>query len=119
MVRVNAMMCASGLPTLRMRVGICTGPVLAGSLGSAERMKYTTLGDTVNTAARLESFSKELDLRHLADATCRILISESTLRLLGDRFETLRVGELELKGKQEKISAHCLLAPRTHAPEKI
>jgi class 3 adenylate cyclase len=119
MRRLNAHMKERNLPTLRMRVGIYTGPVVAGSLGSADRMKYTTLGDTVNTASRLESFDKELYLPHLEDSPCRILIGESTLLNLNGEFETQRVGELTLKGKQEKIAAYCLLrrlTPKNHAP---
>ena len=117
MVRLNALMKERGLPTLRMRIGIFTGPVVAGSLGSADRMKYTTIGDTVNTAARLESFDKELVLPHLATSPCRILIGESTLRYLDDQFETPRVGEMTLKGKETKISAYCVLGRRTEVRE--
>jgi class 3 adenylate cyclase len=109
MIRLNARMKEQGLPPLKMRVGIYTGPVVAGSLGSTERMKYTTVGDTVNTASRLESFDKDLVLPHLETSPCRILIGESTLRCLGDQFITQKVGELSLKGKDEKIIATCVL----------
>lgn len=110
MLELNASMQQRGLPTIRLRVGIHTGRVLAGSLGSAERMKYTTLGDNVNTAARLESYDKSLDLPRLRDRPARILISDATLQQLGDRYETQRVGELELRGKQERVMVHCVLA---------
>ena len=109
---LNARMAGQGNPTLRMRVGIYTGPVVAGSLGSADRMKYTTLGDTVNTAARLESFDKDLQLPHLETTPCRILIGESTLKCLGDRFITQRVGEMSLKGKASAVTAYCVLGKR-------
>ncbi len=90
------------LPTIGMRVGVSTGPLVAGSLGSAQRMDYTVVGDTVNTAARLESFDKNLG----ADMSCRILISETTRSLLHGRFLTQPVGEVSLKGKDERISIH-------------
>jgi len=106
---LNERMKAQGNETLRMRVGIYTGPVVAGSLGSADRMKYTTLGDAVNTAARLESYDKSLVLPHLEISPCRILIGESTLRYIGEAFQVQKVGELELKGKSVKIGAYCVL----------
>jgi len=80
-------------------------------------MKYTTLGDTVNTAARLESFDKDLLLPHLASTPCRILISDSTLQFLDDRFATQQIGQMALKGKETKIKAYCVLG-RSSAEEK-
>ncbi|MDJ0739259.1 MAG: adenylate/guanylate cyclase domain-containing protein [Gammaproteobacteria bacterium] len=52
-VRVNRIRKPLGLATVRLRVGISSGPMLAGNLGSADRMQYTVVGDTVNVAARL------------------------------------------------------------------
>jgi adenylate cyclase len=108
---LNERMKGQGNPILRMRVGIYTGSVVAGSLGSADRMKYTTLGDTVNTAARLESFDKDLSLPHLEQSPCRILIGDSTLQMLGNQFECRHVGDLSLKGKADRIRAYCILGP--------
>ena len=88
------------------------------SLGSAAWLKYTTLGDTVNTAARLESYDKDLVLPHLVTSPCRILISEATLRCVGAHFETLPVGEMALMGKEQKIVTYCVLG-RAKAPDAL
>jgi len=91
-----------GLPLIRMRVGICTGPVVAGSLGAVERQEYTVLGDTVNTASRLESFDKNID----SESSCRILISETTLECLDGQFATECVGSVYLKGKESRVTIY-------------
>jgi len=72
-------------------------------------MKYTTIGDTVNTAARLESFDKDLVIARVTDSPCRILIGESTLRHVESRFDVEKVGELSLKGKSEMVGAYCVI----------
>jgi len=100
--RLREQWAAEGMPLIRMRVGIYTGPLVAGSLGGEERQEYTVLGDTVNTAARLESFDKTLD----ADNNCRILIGDPTLSYLADQFQTESVGTVHLKGKAELVSIH-------------
>jgi adenylate cyclase len=103
MRRLNLLWLEQHLPTVGLRVGIFTGPVVAGSLGSARRLKYTTVGDTVNIAARLESFDKDLVDPDVIHSPCRILIGETTLGYLGQQFMTQRVGEVRLKGKDQKI----------------
>jgi adenylate cyclase len=90
-----------GLAT-RMRIGIFTGPVVAGSLGPADRLEYTVVGDTVNAAARLESTrDPALDLAR-ADP-CRILAGEPTVRLLDTTFVLADIGTIEVKGKEERL----------------
>lgn len=107
--RLNERWAAQDLPTVGMRIGIGTGPVVAGSLGSAQRLKYTTVGDTVNIAARLESLDKD-QLAPTGQATqCRILTDEATLRYLGGRFETHLIGEMSLKGKERPLITYRIL----------
>jgi len=97
------------LPTAKMRVGIHTGPAVVGSLGSARRLKFTSVGDTVNTASRLESFDKEGFERDPSARSCRILIDESTLRLVEGLFEVEPVGHHELPGREGKVSIYRVL----------
>ena len=100
---------AEGRPTTGMRIGIFTGPVVAGTLGSAARSEYVVVGDSVNTASRLESFEKDLFPPDPASRPCRILIGETTLRYLGDQFETERVGDVRLKGKERAVGIYRVL----------
>ena len=113
MSRLNHLWQAEQLPTARMRIGLFTGPAVAGSLGSRERLKYTTLGDTVNVAARLEGYEKEKWESRPGGAACRILIGESTVRYLDpERYEIQRVGEVLLKGKDQKVEVYQLLGEK-------
>jgi adenylate cyclase len=112
MERLNLDWKERGLPTSPMRVGIHTGPLVAGSLGSAERQEYTVIGDSVNIASRLESFDKEGETMIIPRGICRILVSEATNSLLGEEFRTLPIGEINLKGKGQCVRIFCVLNPR-------
>jgi adenylate cyclase len=107
--RLNVELQGIELPTIRMRIGICTGEVVAGCLGSARRMKYTTIGDTVNIAARLESYGKEPMQNDRDGCICRIMIAESTAQYLDGNIQTEYVGSLPLKGKSERVSVYCVM----------
>jgi adenylate cyclase len=95
------------LPNVAARIGIHTGPVVAGSVGSAERLKYTVVGDVVITAQRLESTDRVAhDFEH---TPCRILISEATRRHLDGGFRCEPQGVVPLKGKQEEVAVYSVL----------
>lgn len=107
---------AAGLPRISMRVGIATGMVVAGCLGSTQRMKFTTLGDIVNTAARLETYGKDDPNVTALDSISRLLISEETARRIGPGFVTQAVGALKLKGKEATVTVYRVEEERAPGP---
>ena len=109
MEQLNADWKERGLPACGMRVGIHTGSLVAGSLGSVERQEYTVIGDSVNTASRLESFDEESDSSAAPDGICRVLVSEATKSLLGEEFETQSIGEISLRGKEQPVKIYRIL----------
>ncbi|HBL29280.1 MAG TPA: hypothetical protein DD490_20810 [Acidobacteria bacterium] len=88
---------ARGLPGFAARVALNSGPVVVGDIGSDRRVDYTVLGNTVNVAARLEA--------HAAKPG-DVVIGPETWRLLNGAFATEPLGELQLKGLQQKIQAY-------------
>ena len=90
---------------------------MAGCLGSAQRMKYTTIGDVVNTAARLETYGKQVpgDSR---DEVCKVMLSAHTAQQLDDSYTLQPVGELKLKGKSEQVSVFRLLGNHVNMSQK-
>ena len=94
-----------GVAGFGVRVGIATGPVVMGALGAGGRVEYAAFGDTVNTAARLQS----------ATEPGSVLVDPATRRLLEPLFEWAEPVELELKGKDGSVSASVALRPRAEA----
>lgn len=105
--QVNATYRQKELPTIKLRIGIFTGEVVAGSLGGKDRMEYGVIGDSVNTASRLESCAKE---RQPVD--CRILIARATREHLGGRFATESWGPMPLKGKAQVVDVFRVMTPQ-------
>jgi adenylate cyclase len=79
-----------GLPKLQIGIGVNYGKVVVGNIGSTERHNYSAIGDAVNVAARVEGQTKELGRR--------ILITESVVSRIGDRFNFEPLGERLIKG---------------------
>ncbi|MBT39564.1 MAG: hypothetical protein CL938_13595 [Deltaproteobacteria bacterium] len=96
-----------GRPTARLRVGILTGPAVVGHIGADERMKYATVGNTVNTAARLETYDKTAF--ELEQSTFRILVGQATLDRISDCFTTQSVGDHVLRGRGEPVTIYRVL----------
>jgi adenylate cyclase len=97
--RLNARRVARGEPILVTGIGVNTGTLIAGGLGTSDRLNYTVIGDAVNTTQRIEGVTRSF-------GESGIVISETTLTALKDhraefRFEPL--GEHALKGKSELI----------------
>ena len=86
---------------LRTRIGINSGKVLAGNLGSSFRFDYTMIGDTTNLASRLESLNKYLGTQ--------ILISQAVTEQLNHPFITRRLGEFRVAGKIHSVTIYELL----------
>lgn len=93
-----------GRPTTTMRVGIATGVVVAGSLGGMQRLEYTTVGDCVNLASRLESYDKSFN-----GSICRILINKRTYEYIQAIFPTRVVGKVQIKGRDRLTSVYQVL----------
>jgi len=116
MIELNQRWAKQDSPMIAMRVGIFTGPMVVGSLGSKDRLEYTVIGDSVNTASRLEGFDKERFIPDYEKNPCRIFIGESTRKYLGDDFLVEKIGQASLKGKDEKIMVYNVLDREHSAP---
>ena len=94
--RLNEKWTAEGRPALDIGIGISTGPMIAGNIGSEAIMSYTVIGDAVNLGARLESLNKEYGTR--------IIISETTRAALPGRYLFRPLGDVVVKGKTRPVA---------------
>ncbi|RIX84589.1 adenylate/guanylate cyclase domain-containing protein [Acidovorax cavernicola] len=102
MKELNRRWQSEGLQPFRTRIGIHTGVVIAGVLGSSDRLSYTALGDVINAASRIEGINKQLGTR--------TLMSETTFEGLGGQLATRRIEEqVELRGRQTRMVLYELL----------
>lgn len=95
LVELNNEFKAEGLPIIKIGMGLNYGPLIAGNIGSTERMEYTVIGDSVNTASRIESLTKAFGTD--------LLVSKDLLDQTGDTFIAEKCHEAMVKGKSEPL----------------
>jgi len=98
----NARWAAEGRPALEIGIGVNSGDMVAGIIGSVTIMSYTVIGDAVNLGSRLESLNKEYGTR--------LIISDGTRARLKGRYDMKPLGAVTVKGKSEPVSIFEVLA---------
>jgi adenylate cyclase len=93
---LNRRWAAEGRPTLAIGVGVNTGDMVAGNIGSDTIMSYTVIGDAVNLASRLESLNKQHGTS--------IIVSDATRRRLAGEYDLRPLGEVVVKGKTQAVA---------------
>jgi tetratricopeptide (TPR) repeat protein len=91
------------IPSIKMRIGIHTGPAVVGTLGNDLRVEFKAVGDTVNLASRMEGLAEPA-------TTC---VSEETFKLTEGFFRFEALGEKQIKGKEEPVKTYRVIAPST------
>jgi adenylate cyclase len=100
-----------GQPALAIGIGIHTGPLVAGYIGSSKALSYTVIGDTANTSARLCGIAQ----------TGQIIVSETTYARLGSRFEYEELPPAHVKNKEHALRIFNVTRenPRASVPEAL
>ena len=91
------------IPSIKMRIGIHTGPVIVGTLGNDLRVEFKAVGDTVNLASRMEGLAE----------SGTTYVTENTFKLTEGLFRFEALGERRVKGKEEPVKVYQVIAPST------
>ena len=97
---VNEELRRAGDPEINIGIGLYTGRVVAGNIGSDSRFDYTVIGDAVNIASRLESLNKEYKTK--------IIIGESTKNMLKENFGLRFLDSVAIRGREEKVKMYTI-----------
>jgi adenylate cyclase len=111
LVALNAKWAAEARPEIAIGIGINTGQMAVGNMGSAARFDYTVLGDQVNLASRLEGLTKEYGVG--------ILVGEATMRAAGDRFVFREIDLVRVKGRAGAAPVYELCGRRGEASTRL
>ncbi len=111
MVKIREYLRKKGKPELYVRMGLNSGPMVVGNMGSHQRMDFTIMGDSVNIAARLEGANKFYGTY--------LVISEFTYEFVKDEVEVKELDLIRVIGKNEPVRVYELLAMKGELPENF
>lgn len=108
LAKLNSEAASKNLPILNFGIGIHSGTLLAGNIGAKDRMEYTVIGDTVNTASRIESLCKQYGKNLLISAAALDLLNTENDGKKTANFDFSFVDEAEIRGKEEKVKLYTI-----------
>jgi len=108
--RFNAELQAEGFPGFNMGIGLNSGPFMSGNVGSEQRLQYTVIGDTINTASRIEGLTKGSGhIMFLADSTREALVNPPD--------DLVYVDEFDIRGRQSRVKLWSIAGRPAEAAE--
>lgn len=110
--RDNEQRVRRGEPLINVRIGLHSGPVVVGNIGAPGRINYTIVGDSVNTANRIETLGKSVD----PEAEICVLVSQATVDEAGPDFEFVAVGDFTLRGRSQAVKLYRLVGMKANQP---